>query len=186
MSAEGVARGAVGAGGAGLVASFEHVDATVSAIKKLRKAGFEEIVTYSPLPEHHIEEAMGYGPSIVRVFTLVGGLSGAAAGFALTTFTSVDFPLVTGGKPIVSIPAFIVIAFELTVLFGALAAVIGVFITARLPSIGSTVVYDPEFSAGRFGVHVVPPPDRLDEARKILEDQSPIELREGAEGSPRE
>ncbi|NIP15320.1 MAG: DUF3341 domain-containing protein, partial [Pseudomonadales bacterium] len=67
-----------------------------------------------------LEHSLGYGQSPVRIFTLVGGLTGAATGFAFTTWTSVDWPLVTGGKPIVSIPAYVVIAFELTVLFGAL------------------------------------------------------------------
>ena len=166
----------------GILASFDYLDATVGAIRKLRKAGFREITAYSPLPEHHIEEAMGYGPSVVRVFTLVGGLTGAATGFAFTTWTSMDWPLVTGGKPIVSIPAYVIIAFELTILFGALATVIGLFVASRLPSVGPAVVYDPGFSAGRFGVYVTAPADRLAEVRKILEDEGPAELREDPTG----
>ena len=87
-----------------------------------------------------------------------------------------------GGKPIVSIPAFVVIAFELTILFGALSTVIGLFINTRLPNLKPLVVYDPEFSAGRFGVYVSAPADRVDEARKILSDREPAELREDPEG----
>ncbi len=89
----------------------------------------------------------------------------------------------TGGKPIVSIPAYVVIAFELTVLFGALATVIGLFINARLPWLKPNVVYDPEFSAGRYGVYVEVPPERADEARRILAEQEPTELREGTEAT---
>jgi hypothetical protein len=92
-----------------------------------------------------------------------------------------DWPLVTGGKPIVSIPAFVVIAFELTILFGALSTVVGLFISARLPRFRPLVVYDPEFSAGRFGVRVVPPPDRVEEAREILASRDPAELRDDPE-----
>ena len=92
---------------AGLLASYEYLDSTVDAIKALKKAGFEKIKAYAPYPEHHIEHALGYGQSPVRVWTLVGGLTGTATGFALTTWTSIDWPLVVGGKPIVSILSLI-------------------------------------------------------------------------------
>ena len=153
---------------AGLLASYEYLDSTVDAIKALKKAGFEKIKAYAPYPEHHIEHALGYGQSPVRVWTLVGGLTGTATGFALTTWTSIDWPLVVGGKPIVSIPAYIIIAFEMTILFGALATIIGLFVLSRLPSIKPPVVYDPEFSSGRYGVYVEGDRQRLEEARQIM------------------
>src|SRR6185503_20871625 len=134
----------------GILASFEYLDSTVDAIHELRKAGFKGLRAYMPYPEHHIEEALGYHESLVRVWTLVGGLTGAATGFAFTTWTSMDWPLVTGGKPIVSIPAYVVIGFEMTVLFGAFATLIGVFVLSRLPHVKPIVIYDPEFMAGRF------------------------------------
>ena len=115
----------------------------------------------------------------MRVWTLVSGLTGTATGFALTTWTSMDWPLVVGGKPIVSIPAYIIIAFEMTILFGALGTIIGLFVLSRLPSIKPTVVYDPEFSSGRYGVYVEGNHQSLEEARQIMNEQQPIELREG-------
>ena len=168
----------------GILASFDYLDSAVEAIESLRKAGFKKraIQAYAPVPEHDLEHAMGYGQSPVRVFALVGALTGTATGFALAIFTSMDWPLVTGGKPIVSIPAFVVIAFEMTILFGALSTVIGLFINTRLPNMKPLVVYDPEFSAGRFGVYVSATPDRVEEARRILTDQEPAELREDPEG----
>jgi Alternative complex III, ActD subunit len=168
---------------AGVLASYEYLDSTVDAIEGLKKAGFKGVKAYTPYPDHHIEEALGYGQSPVRVWALVGGLTGTATGFAFTTWTSVDWPLVVGGKPIVSIPAYVIIAFEMTVLFGALATVIGLFILSRLPALKPAVVYDPEFTAGRYGVYVETSADRLDEARKIMNEQEPIELREGAGGA---
>lgn len=167
----------------GLLASYEYLDSTVDAIEGLRKAGFKNVKAYAPYPEHHIEAALGYGQSPVRVFTLVGGLTGTATGFAFTAWTSMDWPLVVGGKPIVSIPAYVVIAFELTVLFGALATVIGLFILSKLPDLKPAVIYDPEFSSGRYGVYVEAPAARVGEARRILEKEEPSELREGAEGA---
>ena len=167
----------------GLMASFDYTDSTVNAIKALRAEGFEEITAFAPFPEHEIEHALGYGASPVRLFTLVGGLTGAATGFAFTIFTSMDWPLVTGGKPILSIPAYVVIAFELTILFGVLSTVIGVFWNMRIPDLKTNVVYDPEFTAGRFGVYVTASGDRLAVARGILEANDPSLLQEDAEGA---
>ena len=163
----------------GILASYEYLDSTVDAIEALRKAGFADIKAYSPYPEHHIEHALGYGQSPVRVWTLVGGLTGAATGLAFTSWTSLDWPLVVGGKPMIAIPAFVPIIFEMTVLFGALSTVIGLFVLSRIPNLKPAVVYDPEFTAGRYGVFVEATGDKLAEARKILSAQEPIELREG-------
>ena len=71
----------------GVLASFEFLDSIVDAIHELRKAGFRDLRAYAAYPEHHIEDALGYKESPVRVWTLVGGLTGAAAGFAFTTWT---------------------------------------------------------------------------------------------------
>ena len=131
----------------GLLASFDYVDSAVNAIGELRAAGLKKITAYMPYPEAQIEEALGYDQSPVRVWALAGGLLGAAGGFALASFTSMDWPLVTGGKPILSMPAYVIISFEMMVLFGALSTVIGFFVNSRLPYVKPMVVYDPEFSA---------------------------------------
>ena len=163
----------------GILASYEYLDSTVDAIENLKKAGFDEIKAYAPYPEHHIEHALGYGQSPVRVWTLVGALTGTSTAFAFTSWTSVEWPLVVGGKPIISIPAFIPIVFEMSVLFGARATVIGLFILSKLPNVKPAVVYDPEFTAGRYGVYVEADASRLEEARAIMNAEEPIELREG-------
>jgi molybdopterin-containing oxidoreductase family membrane subunit len=167
----------------GILASFEFLDSTVDAIHELRKAGFKNLRAYMPFPEHHVEEALGYGESPVRVWTLVGALTGTATGFALTIFTSMDWPLVTGGKPIIAIPTSVVIAFECTILFGALSTLIGLFINTRLPHIKPTIIYDPEFVAGRFGLYVPADGGQLDEARRILQRHEPKLLTEDREGA---
>ena len=166
----------------GLLASFDYVDSAVNAIGELRAAGLKKITAFMPYPEAQIEEALQYDQSPVRVWALAGGLLGAAGGLAITSFTSMDWPLVTGGKPILSIPAYVIITFEMMVLFGALSTVIGLFINSRLPYVKPMVVYDPEFSAGKFGVYVTVAPDRLDRARGILKGQDPAEMREDPVG----
>ena len=74
-------------------------------------------------------------PSPLRLFTLAGALTGMSLGFALTIFTVFDWPLITGGKPLISIPPFIVIAFALTILLGSLASFAGFLILGKMPSI---------------------------------------------------
>src|SRR5262249_58603786 len=96
------------------------VDTTTHAIRELRARGFQAISAYSPVPLEELEEALtGHGlpRSPVRLFTLVGGLIGTGTGFWLTIWSSVKWGLIVGGKPVVSIPPFVVIAFELTILF---------------------------------------------------------------------
>jgi hypothetical protein len=137
------------------------------------------VKAYAPYPDHHIEHALGYDQSPVRVWTLVGGLTGTATALAFTVWTSVDWPIVVGGKPIVSIPPYVIIMFEMTVLFGALATIIGLFVLSRLPNLKPSVIYDPEFTAGRYGVYVEADGARLDEARRILNAEQPLEIREG-------
>lgn len=166
----------------GMLASYDYLDSTLGAIRRLRGEGFEEITVFAPFPEHHIEQALGYRSSPVRLFTLVGGLTGAASGLALTVFSSMDWPLVTGGKPILSIPAYVIPMFEMTILLGTFFTVIGLFWNIRLPARPGDVVYDPEFSAGRFGVYVTAPSTRIETVRGILQEQDPSNLQEDPEG----
>ena len=74
----------------GLLASFIHVDAAADAIRALRARGIRDLVVYSAAPNHEIEEALDHGVSPVRLFTLIGGLTGCAAGFGMTISISAD------------------------------------------------------------------------------------------------
>jgi len=168
--------------GPGVLASYDYLDSTLDAIKGLRAKGFDEITAFSPFPEHHIEEALGYKHSPVRLFTLVGGLTGAATGLSFTIATSLEWPLVTGGKPILSIPAYIIPTFEMTILFGVFFTVFGVLWNMRIPDLKSDVVYDPQLSGGRFGVYVTAPAGRLAEARQILESNGPAFMEDDPDG----
>ncbi len=165
----------------GILASFDTLDAAVSAIEKVRAQGLGELVVFTPVPRHELDHALHEPESSVRLYTLVGGLTGAATGFALTTWTSLDWPLITGGKPIISLPPFVVIAFELTILFGALSTVLGLFVNARLPRARLEVVYDPSYSADRFGVFVAPAGGKEADARRALEEAGAVEIRERPE-----
>lgn len=166
---------------AGTLGVFDGVDTAAHAIERLREAGLRGITAYSPVPSHDLEHALHAGESSVRIFTFVGGLTGTASGFALATWTSMNWPLVTGGKPIISIPAWVIIAFELTILFGALSTVLGMFINMRLPNRNLMQVYDPRFTNDHFGVLITPPAGREAEVRQILQESGATEVREQVE-----
>ena len=139
---------------------------------------YDVVMDAAETASHELEHALHAGESPVRMFTLVGGLTGAATGFAFPTWASMDWPLITGGKPIISGPAWVIIAFELTILFGALSTVAGLFINARLPQRRIMQVYDPSFSSDRFGILVMPPSGREAEVRDIMRDNGAAEIRE--------
>jgi hypothetical protein len=167
----------------GMLAVFDSVDSAIEAIEGLRAAGLKRFTVFSPAPDHNLEHAIHAPNSPVRMFTLVGGLTGTATGFALPTWTSLDWPLVTGGKPIISIPAWVIIAFELTILFGALSTVVGMFIAARLPQRRPGLVYDPSFSADQYGVYIRVPGKEA-QARSVLQQAGAVEIREQIEEVP--
>ena len=111
-----------------------------------------DIQVYAPHPVHKAEEILEMKPSLVRMFALVGGLTGAATGYLLTSLTALDWPLPVGNKPIVGIPPFTIIAFELAVLFGGLSAFLGFIITSRMPAL-RTIISQDEFRDA-FEIHV--------------------------------
>jgi hypothetical protein len=139
-----------------VVGVFAHVDTTVKALEDLRAKGYHDLEVYTPAPIHEIEDVMERDRPVspVRLFTLIGGLTGTASGFLLTIWSAMQWGLVTGGKPIASIPPFVVIAFELTILFGGLSTVVGMVLLGRLPRFRPSEGYDPRFSNDRFGVAV--------------------------------
>lgn len=96
----------------------------------------KDISVLSPIHVHEVDEILEVRPSKLKFFTFFGALSGTITGFAFTIYTVLRWPLlITGGKPIVSIPPFIIIAFELTILFGAIATFLGFLILSRSPSL---------------------------------------------------
>ena len=97
---------------------YTYVDVLVDAIKKLRAEGFENLRVFSPVPNHEIEDALDTGkePSKVKYFTFCGAILGALVGVCFTVLTSLDWPIVTSAKPIVSIPPYMIIIFECMIL----------------------------------------------------------------------
>ena len=142
---------------AGVVGVFGGLDAAVSALESLKASGYANYRVYSPVPRPELADALAKKESPVRLFS-----------FFFAIATSLDWPLVTGGKPIVSWPPFIVIGFETTILIGSLATVAAMFLFAGLPKLGRAPGYDPRFSNDKFGVVAFGGPAQLAEAREIF------------------
>jgi hypothetical protein len=160
----------------GLLASFVHIDAAVDAIRALRAMGLRDLVVYSPAPNHEIDEALSHRVSPVRLFTLIGGLTGCTAGFAMTIWMSYDWPAVVGGKAIAAIPPYVVIAFELTILLGALSTVAAVALFSILMG-KRGVAYDPRFSDDQIGIFVPAPADQRGAVEQLLRSSGAVEVR---------
>jgi hypothetical protein len=150
---------------------------TVGAIKALKGAGFDDLEVFSPVPSHEIEHAMDAGPSVVRRWTLVGGLSGVSLGYLMTIWMSYDWEMVVGGKPFASIPAYTVIAFELTILFGGVLTVIGLILHGLAFSRANTRSYRPSFSGSEFGCVVECHTDQIARVQEILNGAGCSEVR---------
>ena len=162
-----------------IVGVFAHVDTTVRALEDLRAKGYHDLTVYTPVPVHEIEDVLERDRPVspVRLFTLLGGLTGTVSGFLLTIWSSMQWGLIVGGKPVASIPPFVVIAFELTILFGGVATLIGLVALGRLPRFRPTAAYDPRFSSDRFGVAVHCPPERSASVRQILQSAGAEEIK---------
>ena len=161
----------------GVVGVFGTLDGALLALRELRSKGYANLTVYSPTPQHEVEEVLDEGISPVRLFTLVGGLTGCAFGFFYAIATSLDWPLVTGGKPIVSLPPFIIIGFECTILIGALSTVAGMFLNARLPKLRKAAGYDPRFSNDKFGIVAFGGPAQVATAEQIMRAAGAEEVR---------
>jgi hypothetical protein len=147
----------------GVLGAFDHIDAACSAIRELKATGHQDLTVYSAAPNHELEAAIGDPVSPVRLFTLIGGLTGCAAGFGVCIWMSRDWPLLVGGKPIAAIPPYVVIGFELTILVGALSTVAGIIILSMMKSLKGRP-YSPRFSDDQIGVFV---PCRTDQVAGI-------------------
>lgn len=155
-----------------VIGEFSEVEAVRRAVRVLRGKGFcEEIEVFSPFPEHGIEEDLYQGRkrSPVRLFTLLGGITGCLLAFLFTSWMSIDYPLRVSAKPLISIPAFVVIAFECTILFSATATLLSMFHFSRIPNLFFFPGYRPQFSEGTFGVTVRLPRDQAEQLAEEMQ-----------------
>ena len=159
-----------------LVGVYDASAPAARAVAAMRHEGLA-VEVFSPEVSRSLQRALQSPPSPVRFFVVGGAVAGCAAAFGFMTFTALDWPRITGGKPIVSLPPFTVIAFEVTVLLAALAGLVGFLLLARLPRLRGGAP-DPRFTQDRYGVSVVCSAVRSLETRGLLERCGAVEVRQ--------
>ena len=166
------------------VAEFDTPERLMDAAENARLAGYKKMDAYSPFPIHGLSDAIGFKSVAVPYIVFFGGLCGTFTGFTLEWWTStIDYPLNVGGKPFDSIPAFIPVAYEATILFAAISAVFGMFALNGLPKPYHSIFNTPGFeraSQDRFFL-AIEVKDRLydpEATRQFLMDQKPLNVSE--------
>ena len=130
----------------GIMAEFDSATALVEAARKTHEAGYRKIDAYSPFPVEELAEAIGFHTNRVALVTLIGAIVGGLSGYFMQYWMNgVNYPVMVGGKPPHSWPAFIPITFEMTILFGGISAVLGMLALNGLP-----MPYHPVFNVPRF------------------------------------
>ena len=166
----------------GMMAEFDTPAALVEAAKRTYQAGYKRIDAYTPFPIEGLAEEIGFHRDEVPLVVLIGGLVGGLTGYLMQYWMSaVAYPLNIGGKPYHSWPAFIVITFEMTILFAGISAVFGMLALNGLP-----MPYHPVFNVQRFALAsrnrfflVIEATDKkfeLEETRRFLKALNPREV----------
>lgn len=168
----------------GLMAEFETPTDVLVAAKKAFAEGYRNMDAYSPQPVHGLAEAIGFKKNRVALVCLVGGLLGLATGLGLQEWINLSaYPLNIAGRPLNSWPSFIIVCFELTILFGGLSACIGMFAMNGLPMPYHPVFNVPEFASAsrdRFFLCIesVDPKFDMTATRSFLESLAPASIAE--------
>ena len=133
----------------GIAAEFDDPGSLIDAVKLVRESGYRKVETYTPYPIHEVEEILESGPErrLPRL-VLAGGILGTLTAWSMQFYIAVfDYPINVGGRPLNSWPSFIVIMFELTILFASLTAFFGCLALCGLP-----LPHHPMFNLSRFGL----------------------------------
>jgi hypothetical protein len=156
---------------------FRDPDSVASAIDGLRRAGVSgrdlKVLSDTPYPEGAFGEDRE--PHRLYVFPFVGALCGFSVALLLTVGTQLAYPMVTGGKPIISIPPMIHIMYEGTMLGAIMFTIMGIIFESRLPDFGEAP-YDPRISEGYLGLLVARAGGRTDAATRALQDAGAVDI----------
>jgi mono/diheme cytochrome c family protein len=153
----------------GIVAEYTSVDTLLDACRRVRDAGYKKTDAFTPFAVHGIDKALGIKPTVLPWIVLVAGITGLITALSMQIWMkAINYPYIISGKPyVLSLPAFIPVTFELTVLFASFGAFFGMWALNGLPRFSSPLFTDPRFDRvtdDRFFLYVDAKDDRFDAA----------------------
>ena len=160
----------------GTVAEYESVDALLEACRRIRDAGFTKTDAFTPFPVHGIDTALGIKPTKLPWIALAGGATGLTIALLMQIWMNgIDYQYIISGKPYISLPAFMPVAFELTILLASFGAFFGMWALNGLPKFSNPIFTDPRFDRAtddRFFLYIDAKDDSYDQAgaEKLLAD----------------
>jgi hypothetical protein len=130
------------------MAEFDSPTALVNATRAAHEHGYRKLDAYSPFPIEELNDVLHLHKNKLPLIVLIGGILGGLTGFMLQYYvTVIEFPINIGGRPLNSWPSYVIITFELTILFAALSSVLGLLALCGLP-----MPYHPVFNVPRFAM----------------------------------
>lgn len=114
----------------------------IKAVKVAKDQHLDIMEVFTPFPVHGLDPVLGLSESRLHIAGFIFGSIGALTAFlGMTWIFTNDWPLIFGGKPYWSVPAFIPITFELTVLFAAIGMVSTFYIVSGLgPGVENPII----------------------------------------------
>ena len=153
----------------GLMAEFDSAQELVAAAHKTHEAGYQKLDAYSPFPIEGLAEAIGFHKNRVALVVLIGGIVGGLTAYGLQYWVAaITYPVNIGGRPYHSWPSFIIVTFELTILFAGVSSAVGMIALNGLPMPYHPVFNVPEFakaSENKFFLVVFSSDPKYDAAR---------------------
>ena len=150
----------------GLLGEFGTADALLGAAKQARAAGYRCLDAFSPYPVEGLGDVLRINDHKMGWLGFCGGIFGIALALGTQVYVNLDYPIEVGGRPIMALPAFFVVDFELMILFAVLFAIGGMLVLNRLPKLHHPLFGTPRFSLAsddRFFLYVEAADPKFDE-----------------------
>ena len=159
-----------------LQAIFVYLDDLLRALQALKERKLDIRAVHSPAPNHEIEAFMNERPSMIRYFTLTGGILGILTGFGLSVYTAWQWKFVVSGKPPIPTVPYVIESFEFCILLAVFLNLAGVLLLTRLPKRTLPAYYDPRVTEDRFSVLVSCPDAEREQISTLLQEAGAEEI----------
>ncbi len=160
-----------------VIATFECDEKVLHATEKVVAKNIDIYDIYTPFPVHGLDEAMGIKRSILPYVTLLAGLTGMILAFSFQMWVfNISWPVNFGGKPFMSVPSFLPITFEFTVLLGAHTTVAAFLAINKLFPGKQPTIIDPAQTEDKFIMAIDKEKANVDDLTNLLKEQGAVQV----------